>query len=43
LTAGLDFLVKFRWRCTLAPPDEYHWTVHVWQWCGWPLVINSIN
>jgi len=31
--------------CTLAPPGEYHWTVHVWRRCGlfvkilWPLVI----
>jgi len=20
--------------CTLAPPGEYDWTVHVWQRCG---------
>jgi len=23
-----------RWRCTLAWPSEYDWTVHVWWWCG---------
>jgi len=31
--------------CTLAPPGEYNWTVHVWRRCGlfvrllWPLVV----
>jgi len=23
-----------RWRCILAPPGKYHWTVHVRQWHG---------
>jgi len=23
-----------RWCCTLAPPGEYHWTVHVRRRCG---------
>ena len=33
-----------RWGCTLAPPSEYHWTVHVRRRCHlfaklcWPLV-----
>jgi len=33
-----------RWRCTVAQPGEYDWTIYVWQQCGhcvkllWPLV-----
>jgi len=38
-----------RWRVTLAPPDEYDWTIHVRQWCClfvkllWPLVVSIIQ
>jgi len=34
LDSGGPKEVCITWGCTLAPPGEYHWTVHVWQWCG---------
>jgi len=38
-----------KWRCTLVPPGEYDWTIHVQRWCGlfvdliWPLVYCGTN
>jgi len=29
------------WESTLAPPDEYNWTVRLRQWCG--LVSNYLD
>ena len=30
-----------RWRWTLAPPDEYHWTIHMRWRCG--LLLNYFD
>jgi len=30
---------RIRWRCTLAPPDEYDWTIRVQRRCG--LVLSN--
>jgi len=26
--------VRIRWGCTLAPPHEYNWSIHLRRWCG---------
>jgi len=31
-TAAIFWLCVY--GCTLAPPGEYDWTIHVWQRCG---------
>ena len=48
LGCGLGWvqLACSRWGCTLAPPGEYDWTVHVRRRCAlfvklvWPLVLS---
>jgi len=38
---------RIKWKCRLAQPAEYDWTVYVWRRCGlfvrllWPLVSGS--